>query len=59
VGRSERARRDVVQGGALAQSHSKYPTLNWIFSIFPNRTAPRLDYQTYSPHYPLQSLRRL
>jgi hypothetical protein len=34
-----------VQGGALAQGHSKYPTLKWIFSIFPNRTAPRLDYQ--------------
>jgi hypothetical protein len=33
VGRGERARRgvtrrDVVQGGALAQSHSKYPTSN-------------------------------
>jgi hypothetical protein len=33
VGRDERARRgmtrrDVVQGGALAQSHSKYPTSN-------------------------------
>jgi hypothetical protein len=62
-GRGERARRgatrrDVVQCDTLSQDSSKYPTLKWIFSNFPNRTAPRVDYQTCSPHYPLQVLQR-